>query len=291
MYNIKIFNLGNGNSVNFTPLNDLFISRVSGLDELGIDLSESQGVNQIGTTIQGESIPSRLIKIEGTIKDKAVLRREQLIRLMPPEASLRIVFNNKLYIDGKPEVTPGIERYAKNSRFQFSVRAPYPYWRYMDQDATALSGMQKMFRFPINYGNPPTHRFGSRIDVAYKNIENVGNVPCPFMVRLHAVTAVTNPRILNIETLEYIGMKKTMVAGEIITMDTRNGGLDITSEVSGVVTDDFKNFDTNSSVPFLLSVGDNLIRYDADSNRTGLNAIVRPAFALSAPFGDDATFN
>lgn len=295
MYNLKLQNLDNGNQINFSPHFNWVITDVAGIDELGISLSESQGINQVGTSIQGNSIPSRLITVYGEIIGGATQKKEQLVRTLPPLANLRLTFDNKLYIDGNPEITPKYERYPNNVSFQFSIRCPYPYWRYAEQEATMLAGMGGMFSFPINYsiGNTATvglHAFGRRVDEAYRNVYNSGNVPCPFRVKFRAISALSNPKILDMETRKYIRMKKDMAVGETINIDMIGQTLKITSEINGVVENAFRYFDTNSSVPFPLAVGDNLIRYEADDNREGLNCTIYPAFAMSSPYGDDKTY-
>lgn len=290
MYNLKLNNLDNGSLINFSPTYNWWITEAEGMDALGIELSESQGINQVGTTVLGQSVPSRLITITGTVSGEAALYREQLVRTMPPMSNLRLTFDNSLYIDGYPEGTPEYQRYYRNMEFRFSIRCPYPYWRYTGQEVTELSGMEAMFSFPVNYSDPEYHVFGQRIDEAYKNIDNTGNVPCPFKVTLNAVTALSNPQIIDIETLRYIRIQKDMVAGETITIDATGHMLKITDNIGGVETNAFKYFDTSSTIPFLLNPGQNLIRYDADTNRSGLNATIHPAFALSSAFGNDNVF-
>lgn len=291
MYNLKYLS-NNGKSINFSPSLNLAITNTEGLTSNYIEMSTSQGINQVGTTIQGQSVGDRTITIDGTIIGESVLYRKQLIDTITPLVGGQLIFDNKFYLTVVPENTPDISRHGVSANFQFILRAAYPYWRATSQSATSLSGMVAKFRFPVNYGNPSTpdyHIFGQRITLSYQNVINNGNVPVPFVVKFHAVTALSNPKIVNMKTLQFIRINKSMVAGETITIDMMEGSLTITSDENGVDESIFGYFDIDSQI-FKLQVGDNLIRVDADENRDGLDCTIYHYMTSAGAYGDDATY-
>ena len=294
MYNLKYISQ-NGKRLNFSFVNNLVITSISGLTENTVDLAETQGVAQIGTSIQGKSVQGKNIVINGEIIGMSRFLREQLLDTITPLESGMLIFNNRLELGVEPVITPYVENYPSNAKFQFTVRAAYPYWRSIEQISTDVAGLEAMFKFPINYGDtgheehPKQHIFGKRISNFFVNVENKGNVPAPFKVMFIAKTQLSNPSITKVSTLEFIKIKKDMISGERIEIDMMGDLPKLTSYKIGSEEDVFRYFDIDSTL-FELDVGDNLIRYDADSNRNGLDVRITRADTWSAPYGDDETY-
>lgn len=294
MYNLKYVSQ-NGKSLNFSFKDSLVITSISGLTENVIELAETQGVAQIGTSIQGKSVQGKDIVINGEIVGIARFKRQELLDTITPLESGFLIYNNKLELGVEPVVTPYVENYADNAKFQFTLRASYPYWRSIKQIITDVAGLEPKFKFPVNYGDtgnegrPKQHIFGQRISNFFVNVENRGNVPAPFKVMFIAKTALSNPSITKVSTLEFIKIRKNMISGERIEVDMMGDLPKLTSYKIGSEEDVFRYFDIDSTL-FELDVGDNLIRYDADSNRNGLDVKITRADTWSAPYGDDKTY-
>ncbi len=69
----------------------------------------------------------------------------------------------------------------------------------------------------------------------------------------------------NVNTQEVLKLNKTMAAGEIITINTEFGNKKVELKANGTITNAFNYIDFQS-VFLQLKTGDNLIRYNADSN-------------------------
>jgi len=101
------------------------------------------------------------------------------------------------------------------------------------------------------------------------NALNTGNVESGMIIEFKALGTLTNPSILNVETQEFFKVNKSMVAGEIITVNTNVGAKKVIDNLNGVETNILNLIDLDST--FLqLGVGDNLLRYDADTNLDNL---------------------
>lgn len=297
MYNIKIYNLDNGKHINFVAPEGFAITEISGLNSTSIEHATSQGFKQVGSTLQGSSVQDRLITITGAfIGQSRDLRKQLLDTIVPPKnpesTNLKVVFNNMFFEMGILETMDDVTNHMYSAMFQFIIRCPYPYWRSLEMIKTTLGGIEGKFMFPVDYGNPAVpdlHYFGVRTEESYKNILNEGNVPVPFKILFYARTTLTNPIVQNIETLEYIGMSKEMKAGEIITIDQTESILGITSTTGSITEDDMSFFNLSSTL-FKLGVGDNLIRFDADSNKDGLDCFIYHYLTLAGVYGDDITY-
>lgn len=279
----------NGKSITFGMPPGPVIAKASGLTENSVRFAKSQGVTQIGTSVQAQSVEDRPIIINGVLVGESKDLRKQLIDTIVPQVPVTLVFNHKLEIKVLPQITPLVEQKPFNAAFQLTFLAPYPYWRTIEKTVVDLAGMVGMFSFPINYGDPPTHMFGKRAESFFKNVENKGNVAAPFIVRFIAQTTTSDPEITKVDTLESLRILKTMQAGEIITIDMTQDPMRVESMYQGKTIDVFNYFDIDSDV-FMLDVGDNIIRFDAGSNREGLDCRITVQPAFSGAYGDDSTY-
>lgn len=286
MYNLKYIS-DNGKIINFSPLLGYIITKTDGLTENDITLAETQGVMQVGSTIQHKSVQPKTIVINGQISGQSAPKRAELLTTIVPKVSGVLVFDNKLQIRVEPKLTPSVERSMRNARFQFSLRAPYPYWRNIDQVRANVAGKVKKFKFPVNYKTP--HKFGERIATYFVNVLNEGNVPANFKATFIAITDLVSPKITKVATGEYIKINKPMAAGEQITVDMLDGIKITTTDLQGKEIDAIRHLDRGSQL-FSIDPGDNLIRCDSDLNREGLYCNLFFNHTYSAAFGDDLTY-
>jgi hypothetical protein len=287
MYNLRYIS-DNGKSINFSPIYGWAITDVDGLTAVSVSIATSQGVTQVGSTIQGVTANDKMITVEGQILGLSEQYRKRLIDTIVPTIGGSLMFDSRLEIRVEPENTPNISRDRHGAKFQFSLRAPYPYWREISQTSTTVGGITAMFKFPVNYSTP--HQFGMRVSASYANIINSGNVPVPFVIIFFANTSVVNPRLTNIQTLEFIRLNREMSAGETVIIDLTRSPLMIESVINDVTTNIFGSLDIESDVRMTLKQGNNYLRYDADENREGLDCIIRHHNTTAGAYGNDRTY-
>lgn len=111
---------------------------------------------------------------------------------------------------------------------------------------------------------------GLRSPSAIATITNTGTLPCGFIITFQASGTVENPKIIDINTQEYIRLSHTMQAGEVIRIST----LDNNKTVRQIIGEDsinaFNFLDFANSTFLQLAVGINYLRYDADSGLDNL---------------------
>jgi len=269
--NLKYRN-ASGGEVEFDISTGFIISEMSGLTENSITLSTSQGFTQIGSTVQGTSVEEKPISIEGTIlgyaKDQAALLLDTIL----PDVIGQLIYNDEWAITVYPTETPYVEQYDHNPKFQFSLTAPYPYWSKAQETNVSLAGIEPMFSFPWDLSQSFT--FGTRLSPAFAWIYNPGSVESLYSITFRAMSeGVTNPRITNAKTYEYLHIKKDMALGETITVSITYGGVNVTSDIGGTVTDIIGYFDIQSDL-YRMHPGDNVIAYNADTGRDNLDVNV-----------------
>lgn len=271
VYSLKYKN-DNGDEVEFSFKSKIIISSAGGFTENIINLSLSQGMNQIGSTVQGQAVQSKDIPVTGTIVGETTAARRQLLRAIKPLVGAKLIYNDEWEIRVYPTQTPVIEKHLTNAKFQFIVKAPFPYWNRIAGQNVFLTQMDGMFSFPWNLAE--SFMFGQRKGEEYVNVHNPGDIDTPFRVVFTANEELSNPAIRNLLAGTYLQVLKNMEAGETIIVDISSMGLTVTStNARGIQTDAFGYLDIESNF-YWLNPGDNIVRFDADENRNGLDAVM-----------------
>jgi hypothetical protein len=254
----------NGGTLTFEYAYGYLINKPKGIDTVDVNLSQAQGINQVGSTVQSKTVQPRPVTISGIIVgDDQYARKNELLSVIRPDLT------GKLYADGyylnvHVTETPTIEAKEQFAHFQFSLNSPYPYWQ-MDNSVTqALSGIKKQFKFPWNISKP--YRFGKLMEMQFMNIHNGGQLPVPFTAVFIARNAVENPRISNVNTGETLILNKSMVSGERVVVEITHDRTYVTSSVDGNIRG---ALDLDSTL-FRLGVGDNVLKPEADSGLSQL---------------------
>lgn len=268
IYKLKYVN-DRGDEVEFSWESRIIISTATGFTENNIALSLSQGVNQIGSSVLGHAVQSKDIVITGLLAGETLLNRRLLLRAIVPNVPARLIYNDEWEIRVFPTLTPIIEKHVTNAKFQFSLKAPFPYWNSITNEAASLTQIGGLFTFPWDLRQ--AYSFGYRTQEAYVNVNNHGDINAPYKVIFTATEDVVNPSIHDVITNEYLRILKPMSVGEVITVDVTTGGLLITvRDREGNEHDGFAYIDINSNL-YSVRPGNNFLRYDAAENREGLD--------------------
>ncbi len=154
-----------------------------------------------------------------------------------------------------------------------SLTAHDPYWHELLQTKEEIALWVGDFEFDIINGLEIPEEgiiMGHREPSLIVNCPNDGDGEAGMIIEFRALATLTNPSLRNVNTQEYVKINKTMVAGEIIRVNTHFAEEDVEMELNGVTSNAFNYIDEDMT--FLkLYQGDNLFRYDAE---TGLDNLV-----------------
>ena len=249
----------NGDSITFDYAGGFLISKPSGIDTLSVSLSQAQGIDQVGATIQSTNIQPRPVTIVGClVGDAQDVNKNKLLSVVRPDIGGKL-YADDYYLSVYPTATPVIEPKDRLARFQFSLLAPYPYWCKDDSASATLSGIQKLFKLPCNFSK--TYRFGELMQTQFMNVPNRGQVPIPYTATFVAKGDVVNPKITNATTGKFLLIKKTLVSGERLVVEITHERTYVTSSVDG----DCRGALSLASNLFRLDVGDNVLKPEAAS--------------------------
>lgn len=248
----------NGDSIIFDYAGGFLINKPTGIDTLSITLSQAQGINQVGATIQSTNIQPRPVTISGVfVGDMQTENKERLLSVIRPDLGGKL-YADDYYLNVYPTATPTIEAKPKFAQFQLSLLAAYPYWCKDDSASATLSGIQKMFKFPWNLSK--SYQFGQLMETQFMNVPNRGQVPVPYTATFIAKGDVVNPKITNATTGKFLLIKKSLVSGERLVVEITHERTYVTSSVDG----DCRGALSLSSNLFRLDVGDNVLKPEAE---------------------------
>lgn len=258
----------NGGTLIFEYANGYLINKPSGIDTVQVNLSQAQGINQVGSTVESKTVQPRPVTISGIIcgADQTA-RKTELMSVIRPDLPGKL-YADDYYLDVHVTATPVIEPRQKFAHFQFSVNAPYPYWQKDVGASYPLSGVQKLFKFPWNLSM--AYQFGRATDAQFVNIFNGGQLPVPFTATFDAKNDVVNPKIIHVTTGEELILNKSMVTGERVVVEITHDRTYVTSSVDGNIRG---ALDLDSTF-FRLGVGDNVLKPDADSGLSQLEVSI-----------------
>lgn len=246
-----------GNVFDITPL--------SGVD---VTLGTSQGYQQIGETVENQSVNgiSRTIRGTFTGSDPESAARAML-RALPVFTTGRLVFDDQYFCRIHIKKTPYVfrSRYGKYT-FDMMVYCETPYWMNIKGNQYVMGGYTAAFSFPVLYNS---HVFGIRNESAYTNCVNSGAMDVPFTARFTTSTETTNFGIVNINTLEHLTLNMTLTQGDTVTVSRENGRL----YVQRGDEDIFATLDESSDL-FMMHPGDNVLRMTAESGLSGLQTSI-----------------
>lgn len=258
----------NGGTLIFEYANGYLINKPNGIDTVQVNLSQAQGINQVGSTVESKMVQPRPVTISGIVVggDQSA-RKSELMSVVRPDLTGRL-YADDYYLNVHVTATPVIDARHKFANFQFSVNAPYPYWQKDKPSFATLSGVEKLFKFPWNVSSP--YRFGRLMEKKFLNVLNNGQVPVPFTATFYANDEVVNPKITHVNTGKELILNKSMVAGERVVVEITHDRTYVTSSVDGNIRG---ALDLDSTL-FRLDVGDNVLKPDAESGMDKLEVTI-----------------
>ena len=258
----------------FAKSGPFWVTDIDSVSSVDIDIAASQSPLQIGSSLHNQSVAPRSITLDGALFEPLEANRKHLLRVLAPQVpSTLTVYQNgeSWFLDVFPEKTPDISPGEGVQYFQTRLYAPYPYWKSVETHTQQLVGLSPLFRFPyVEEGNWKLSEFS---DNYYATVENTGNAPVGFKVVFSARATLSNPELQHLNTGEKIKIiRKTMAPGEKLVVSTLDGQKGVTCiDALGNESNGFRYLSTDSHLKMALLPGQNLLRFDAATNRAALS--------------------
>ncbi|EPY2279508.1 phage distal tail protein [Clostridium sporogenes] len=253
------------------------ISNIDGIEYPELELTINSNAHYDGSLVTNKRVNKRYISIQSDYKGEGKeIERESLISFFNPKNKGKLIVD---YCGLQRAIEYEVEKF--NSKlinvyddlsFIVDLTCPNPYWTDIELNKKQIALWKGDFHFPlvipVNKGITMGHREPSLI----VNVLNNGQVKTGMIIEFFARGTLSNPSLFNVNTREFIKINKGMVAGEKFIINTNVGKKKILQELNGATTDILNYLDIiGGGDTFLqLDVGDNLFRYNADSNLDNL---------------------
>ena len=267
-----------GESIAMGRKTNYFVTNIDGFSNVINIINSIKSPNQDGATEVNSTLDSRHLTIEGEFLQAERQRgRNKLIQTFNPKLSGYLKYENQGVIKQiacRPESVPIISTSTLATvPFIINLFAANPYWQDVTESKTEISTETGNFEFPLEI--PPEGLELSIRTISFiTNIYNQGDVDTPIKVKLKAVGTVINPIIENLDTGEFIRIKRTLAEGETLEINTAFGNKRVeVIQPNGSRENVFHYIDYKSTF-FSLEGGDNTIKYDAEVGENNLDVSI-----------------
>lgn len=268
-----------GESVAFSHASIYHLNEVNGISDVRNTIYTINSAGQDGDTYLGNRIESREIEIVGSIKERDKGRmqeyRRKLIRILNPQYAATLAYEYgdfKRVIGCKTDSAPVFSRRAIFQDFTVQLLCPNPFWRRENETRDDIATWFGCFTFPLEILHDGWE-IGTREPSLIVNVYNDGDVQTGIRAEFRALGIVKNPSLLNVDTQEFIKMNVTLEAGDVLSISTGYGRKEVSLKRRGIVSNAFRYMDVDSTY-LQLAAGDNLFRYDAESNLENLEVSI-----------------
>lgn len=257
-----------GASCELSPSSNYYWKQEDGMAQLSADIFTTDGWRD-GVTEDGYKRAARNILLTGQMRtdlEEYDVLREALLRICRAGRKGKLVYENALYtryIPCRIEVSPQPAR-GIFPEFDIEFFCASPFWRGGDGTAKQLSriaGLVNNLVFPFTFVSAGV-MYGYRAPSLVTNIVNTGDEELPLTIEFEIVAEVSDLKITNIQTQEYILVEGTYATGDKITVETDDDLLTATLLSGGVETNIFNQV-PEAATWLKLAIGDNYLRAEA----------------------------
>ncbi|URZ15806.1 phage tail family protein [Clostridium felsineum] len=241
----------------------------------------SKSPNQDGKTYHGTLLDERVLNIEiailGDSSNDMFLKRQYFYNVFNPKLDITLTYTNDVgthIIKGVVQDSPTPkDRTITSQEFLIQLFCPSPYWQELEEIKKEMALWVSDFEFPLEIPDKVGIEMGHRSSNLIVNACNTGNVECSMRIEFTALATVGSPSIVNVYTKEFIKVKRTLVSGDKLVINTEFGNKKVEMVHNGVSTNVFYYIDLQTT--FLqLAVGDNLLRYNAEQGIDNLEVAI-----------------
>lgn len=267
MQKVKFINsVGEIIQLGITP--PFILQRIEGTGGVNVDVQTEKspyldGASYLDSIMDMRPIVLR-IKIVGNSQQELFEHRRLISKIFNPKLKVGVIeyetpLGTKI-IEAASELPPTFSEYqGSTTTALINLLCPIPFWFDKDDNSSLMkTPFPKLFSFPL--------RLSTEMGEEGNNgtLINAGDVPTPPIFEIKG--KVTNPKIMNLTTGEYLRIKKTLEEDETIYINTSPHNREITLIKSdGSKANAFGLFDFDSEL-FMLATGENKIRYISDNH-------------------------
>ena len=274
-----------GQSIQLGNDGPFILTKIEGTGAVNVDIQTQKSPYQDGESYIGNTLEPRPLSIEVMVLaenlHEMAKHRHKLLQVFNPKLEQgKLIYqlgNIKREIKAISELAPV---FPDAEDFKDSMQpgliqlyCPNPFWEDLEEGKEEIALWISDWEFPVDIPAEGME-FGHRATTLIKNIINNGDVPCGMRIEFKALATVVNPSIFDFNTREFIKVKRNLLAGEKLIINTSFGNKRVElMKSNGTIENVFHYIDLKSTF-IQLDVGDNLIQYDAEEGIDNLEVSI-----------------
>lgn len=247
------------------------ITNAQGLSPAKATINTNTAALIDGATFNSAKVNMRTINLAFTIEYPVEANRLNVYKVLRAKEPITIYYQSNaldVFIEGYVE-SLDVGHFEKKQKATVAILCPFPYWKNAQEVINELSSITNMFHFPFPFSTPvgsniATVVFGAIDTEAKAVVVNNGGITTGLTFELYAKEAVTNPKIFDYITQDYIGLNFSMEAGDLIIINTMTGQKSVTLIRNAVETNIFNSLQKGSTW-LQLAAGGSVYVYQVDS--------------------------
>lgn len=265
MYNLILENTY-GERLQFSDTGPFVISDIEGLSPPAASVNLDDMALIDGQKWCGAIVRARTLNISFVIQYDVERNRNASYEVLRVKKPIKIYYKSDLhdvFIEGYV-TSVNVEHFSIKQICTVSILCPSPYFKSAQEIVNELSVIVKAFHFPFNITaeNPIPFSYVQRLQNVV--IQNNGKVDTGFIITLYAKGEISNPKIYNYKTGEFIGLNLSMETGDEITINTMPGEKTAVLLRDGITTNVF-NYIMKNSTWLQLESPESIFVYEIES--------------------------
>ena len=230
-----------GDQLTFGQNSPFTITEIEGLNPPPAIINTSEVSLMDGQKFNSSKLEMRTLNVAFAIEYQAAKNRVEIYKVLKSKQWVKFTYigqYRQVYIEGYI-ASIDITFFEMKQIVTCSIMCPSPYFKEAQQMINEMVSVISAFHFPFASTEEPELVFSYLSDNLEITIDNDGDVECGMIMVLYAKQAVSNPKIFNYLTGEYIGLSFSMLVADQITIDTRQGQKTVKLLRNGVTTNIF----------------------------------------------------
>lgn len=259
-----------GDQLTFGMGSPFTIAEIDGLNPPSATINTSELALIDGAKYDSAKVNMRTLNIAFAIEYEAAKNRISVFKVLKSKQYVKMYYNGEyrqVYIEGYIQ-SIDITYFAMKQIVTCAIICPEPYFKAAQEIVDELRNIVSAFHFPFSSTATPQIVFSYFATDVGVTVANDGDVECGLIIELYANDAVSDLKIYNYVTQDFIGLKTSMQAGDLITIDTREGHKTATLLRNGVLTNIF-NYVIKDSTWLQLEANGSTFVYEVGTGSAG----------------------
>lgn len=262
MYELILEN-ASGDQLTFNQNSPFTISEIEGLNPPSATINTSQIALLDGARFDSSKLKMRTINVAFAIEYDAPKNRIAVYKVLKSKQPVKVYYNGQyrsVFIEGYISAID-ITYFDMKQVVTCTVLCPSPYFKQAQMMVTELTNIISAFHFPFASTETPQILFGYISGDVGMFVKNGGDVETGLIIELYARKTVSNPKVYDYITKDFIGLNYTLQPADLVTIDTRSGQKSVTLLREGVTSNLF-NYVTKDSTWLQLPANGGTYVYD-----------------------------